>query len=109
MDGDGKFRTLSGHQGPVLSVAFSPDGKSVVSSGMDGTVRFWEVTTGQLLATCIALADGWATICSDGRYQLSGTPGGRFWWVAGLCRFEPGELDPFVPAIRRLPLDVPLL
>ena len=24
-----------------------------------------------------------------------GDPEGRFWWTAGLCRFEPGELDGF--------------
>jgi hypothetical protein len=28
--------------------------------------------------------------------------------VAGLCRFEPGELDDFIPSIRRIPADEPL-
>jgi len=27
--------------------------------------------------------------------------------VIGLCRFEPGELDDYLPAIARLPLDAP--
>jgi len=41
----------------------------------------------------LALDDGWAVFYGDDSYRLHGHPGGRFWWSAGLCRFEPGELD----------------
>jgi hypothetical protein len=27
------------------------------------------------------------------------------WWAIKLCRFTPGELDPYVPGIRRLPAE----
>jgi hypothetical protein len=43
-----------------------------------------------------------------GPYKLSGDPGGRFWYVSGLCRFEPGELDPYLAELHRKPF-VPLL
>jgi hypothetical protein len=26
---------------------------------------------------------------------------GQFWHIVGSCRFEPGELDPYLPGIAR--------
>ena len=40
-----------GHQNSVLSVAFSPDGKTLASGSQDNTVKLWEVSTGKELRT----------------------------------------------------------
>lgn len=42
---------LRGHTGPVLGLAFSPDGKTLASASADGSVRLWDVRTGALQET----------------------------------------------------------
>jgi WD40 repeat protein len=37
------------HQAPILSVAFSPDGKRVLTTSEDRTARIWDSNSGQLL------------------------------------------------------------
>jgi WD40 repeat protein len=34
-----------------MSVAFSPDGQTLVSGGQDGAIKLWEVETGKFLKT----------------------------------------------------------
>jgi hypothetical protein len=36
----------------------------------------------------------------NGRYKFGGNVTGAFWHQAGLCRFEPGELDSVFPNLR---------
>ena len=39
--------TLTGHSDWVRSVAYSPDGKHIVSGSEDGTVKVWDSQTGK--------------------------------------------------------------
>jgi hypothetical protein len=61
-------------------------------------------------ATLLALNNGgYAVLLPDGSYKLDGNPGRVLWWAIKLCRFAPGELDPYDPTIRRLPASAPIL
>ncbi|NER47831.1 MAG: hypothetical protein F6J92_14280 [Symploca sp. SIO1A3] len=43
------FYTLRGHSSWVESVAISSDGQAIVSTGLDNTIRIWDLPTGQEL------------------------------------------------------------
>ena len=39
--------TLKGHGGPVWSVAFAPDGRTLATGSDDASLRFWDAATGR--------------------------------------------------------------
>jgi WD40 repeat protein len=41
-----EVRSFTGHTGTVHTVSLSPDGKTAISGGADGTVRLWDTNTG---------------------------------------------------------------
>jgi WD40 repeat protein len=41
------MRRLEGHTDEVLCVAYAPDGQTLATGGLDGTVRLWDVSTGK--------------------------------------------------------------
>jgi WD40 repeat protein/energy-coupling factor transporter ATP-binding protein EcfA2 len=47
--GPGPVRRFEGHTDDVSSVAFSPDGRQVVSGSSDGSLILWDVGTGEAL------------------------------------------------------------
>lgn len=50
--GTAQRAVFRGHEGDVHGVAFSLDGSRLVSGSKDGTVRLWDVASGEELACC---------------------------------------------------------
>jgi len=46
-----EIRTFEGHTDWVTSVAFSPDGKYILSGSWDTTLKLWDIETGRLIRT----------------------------------------------------------
>jgi WD40 repeat protein len=71
------IRELKGHKALVAGVAFSPDGKRVVSGSWDGTVKVWEADTGKEVLT-LKGHEGIVTavaVSADGQRIVSGGGG----------------------------------
>ena len=93
---------LSGHTDRVTAIAFSPDGSLIATASADATTRVWHTSSGRLLGRLIALPHGGsALLLIDDRYRVD-DPADDLWWVIKLCRFGPGELDPYVPRMRQI-------
>jgi WD40 repeat protein len=65
---------LSGHTGPVTALAFTPDGRWLLSGGEDGTVRLWGLPEGRCLREIHAHPAGVTAVVThpDGRQVVSG-------------------------------------
>ena len=69
------LRTLTGHTDTVLSIAYSPDGRNLVSGNWDGHIRMWDVDTGVLLKTLTGHEKGVPSLVysPDGATLISGS------------------------------------
>jgi Tol biopolymer transport system component len=68
-------RSLTGHSTFVNSVAFSPDGRTLVSGCVDGTIKLWDITNGQMLRTLTGHTNWVKSVAfsPDGRTIASGS------------------------------------
>ena len=68
-------RNLAGHARAESSVAVSGDGRLALSGSDDGTVKVWDLTSGQELRTLKghARAESSVAVSGDGRLALSGS------------------------------------
>ena len=66
---DARLAGLSGHNDIVIGAAFSPDGRHIVTSSNDRTVRIWDAASGTQLALLSGHSDGVisAAFSPDGR------------------------------------------
>ncbi len=82
------LKAVFSHQDVVVSMAFSPDGKAVLTGSFDKTARLWDATTGKPIGPPLPHQDAvWAVAFSpDGRAVLtgSGDKTARLWPVSEL-------------------------
>jgi len=69
------LRTLNGHTDGVISVAFSPDGKYVLTGSLDKTAKLWDLDKGVVVRTFVGHTGAVESVVfsPDGKYVLTGS------------------------------------
>src|SRR5262249_52492551 len=74
-----EVRALTGHQGGITSVEFSPDGQVLATAAWDGTIRLWDPTTGTAMRSIAVTHPGaifYSRFSPDGRYLATANGNG---------------------------------
>lgn len=87
-----EIRRLEGHTQAVRCLAFSPDGKYLVSGSGDATLRLWDVETGHEWACLVGHSDWVRSVAfsTNGEMVLSGSDDEtvRLWRIANRAEVE---------------------
>jgi WD40 repeat protein len=63
---------LVGHKDQVVALAFSPDGRRIISASIDRIIRIWDANNGSTLGTTIVARNGeWITVTPEGFFSAS--------------------------------------
>ena len=81
------------HRGVIYHVAISPDGKTLATGGLDGTIRLWDVDTGKFIK-CLLGHNSWV-------FRLAWSPDGNTLASAGAYDGSVGLWDVKTGVLRR--------
>jgi WD40 repeat protein len=97
------------HEGPVRAVAFSPDGRTVVTASWDHTARFWRAADGAPIGRPLIHQDEVRAVAfsPDGRTVATASQGGiaRLWRVPPPLDGDPQWITLWVQVVSGLEFD----
>jgi WD40 repeat protein len=96
---------FTGHTESINSVAFSPNGKYILSGSDDNTIRLWDAETGQLVSR--PFRGHTAVVCSvtlspDGKHIVSGSDD-------KIIRVWDAETGDVVSGLSEGPISLPVI
>lgn len=85
-------KKIKAHIASVNSIDFSPDNRFIMTSGDDGTIKFWDTKSYAELAKIIFYGDDWVVVTPD--YLFDGSPGGleNLFFIDGLKTIDLNQV-----------------
>ncbi len=85
-----RLQALQGHTEGIAAAAFTPDGRRAVTGSWDGTIRIWDVATGQERHRLVHEEEVWdLAVSPDGQWIASGdAKAGVYLWQTDSGRLE---------------------
>ena len=73
-------RALQGHEGVVNGLAYTPDGRHLATAGFEGTVRIWDIATGDPVRTLRPGPSSFTSVAfsPDGTWLAAAQGSGKF-------------------------------
>ena len=102
--GSAQKAIMRGHGRAVTSVSYSPDGRRIVSCARDGTIRVWDVATGEELSDLLAGPVNSAAFSPDGRQIWSGDDSGTLLAWDAMSGVQVDVMPRRLPAVPASPL-----
>ena len=101
--GGKRVRELRGHLGKVTDLAFSFDGRYLVSASTDRTVRVWNIATGASLTLVVYKTGDWVVFDEKGHFDCSDNARRYVRFIRGMTAygFEQFWDDFFTPGLFR--------
>jgi WD40 repeat protein len=101
------LKTLRGSDRPVHDIAYSPDGKYLISGGEDQTVRIWDTQTGaqKRILKGIAGPINCVVVTHDGKHLIAGTSKGKlvYWNLMSGVREREMKVTPAIQLVTLSP------
>ena len=95
-----KTQILSGHVDGVTAVAWSPDGKRILTKTRRNEIRIWDVTSGEQASFFItALPEGEYVALSADQTKVIHASAGAWRWLGRLAVLPDGKLE-------RIPVEI---
>lgn len=98
-----RVRELRGHLGKINDLAFSFDGKYLVSTSADRTVRVWNIKTGSSITLVVYKTGDWVVFDEKGHFDCSDNARRYVRFIRGMTAYSFQQFwnDFFTPGLFR--------
>ena len=86
------IKTLPASAGAVKSIDFSPDGRFLIATSADGSIRFWDLKNYEVIAKILFYGKDWVVVNHNNLFDGSAGGLAKLFFINGLQTIELNQL-----------------